>query len=165
MCWVRISETHGTWLPSWYLLSPQRMWIKRRAWPVWNEGERSEITRTLEPCRTVCFGECTGGVEWSVVCGPFPMLISFRNSQRQPSTQRMKDMRRCPSVGREEGRGSLGNSLVISQLMPGPLYLEVQGFLTFSQNQHLLRTSLVSKVLSRVCLALSKPSKVVSLLQ
>ena len=89
---------------------------------------------------------------WSAVCGPFLMLISFCNSQLQPSPQRMKDMRRCPSVGREEGRGSPGTCLVISQLMVAPLYLEVQGFLTFSQNQHLLRTSLVSKVLSRVSL-------------
>ena len=53
----------------------------------------------------------------------------------------------------------------IAQLMPAPLYLEVQGFLTFSQNQHLLRTNWVSLVPSRVSLVLSKLSKVVSLLQ
>ena len=34
--------------------------------------------------------------------------------------------------------------------MLAPLYLELQGFLTFSQNQCLLRTCLVSKVLSRI---------------
>lgn len=53
----------------------------------------------------------------------------------------------------------------IAQLMPAPLYLEVQGFLTFSQNQRLLRTNWVSLVPSRVSLVLSKLSKVVSLLQ
>lgn len=55
-------------------------------------------------------------------------------------------------AGREEKeiQGLARTCLGISYLMPTLLYLEVQGFLIFCQNECLLRTNLVSLVLGRV---------------
>ena len=164
-CWVRISETHGTWPPSWYLLSPQSTWIKGQAWPVWNEGERSEIPRTLglagwSAWWVHCGGRVPGLCAWLL---PFPMLIRALRGARESS--KASENEAYEAMGPVWAGKKAEEAQGIVQLMPAPLYLEVQGFLTFSQNQRLLRTNWVSLVPSRVSLVLSKLSKVVSLLQ